>query len=132
MTTTLAERARAILRSMDREIRRIEDDREVQTQVAAEGVKMRNERRAEIAADWARRGAQDVVLKLHSAKEVERARQLAAYDDADERSRVCLRELQIAEVKARATYDGAQRMAAEVGLIGWDECPRWQAKEQAQ
>jgi len=126
MTTTPTECARALLRGMDREVRRIEDDREVQARVAAEGVKMRNERRAEIRQ---RLGVELRHVMAPSNCFADERRQLAAYDDADERSRVYLRELQITEVKARATYDGAQRMAAETGLIGWDECPRWQAKE---
>lgn len=121
------DRARALLRHLDHEVQRAEEEYTTARQQAAESVVRRRERFSCI------QGMQyaEVVKALAEVNIYRGFPELAKRDDdVDARWEQALAEVRWKQVRAASEYEGARRMAVEAELIGFDERPRWIAPAQ--
>ncbi len=115
-------RARALLRHLDHEQWRAEESYTSARKEAAESVVYRRERMRRITTG----NHAEAVKELASLKIYQGMPELAKRDEGvDARWEQTLSEHRFRLVRAVAEYEGARRVAIEVGLIEPDEYPRW-------
>lgn len=122
---TPSERAVSLLRHLDHETQRADDEYANARKQAAESVVRRKERMWTIQ----KMSYADAVKELATLDIRAGMPELAKRDDdIDVRWETTLAECRLKLVRATAEYEGARRMAVEADLIRFDEQPRWEAK----
>jgi len=118
------DRARALLRHLDHEVQRAEEEYTTARQQAAESVVRRRQRFHRIRSmEYAAAVKELADMQIHRGMPELAKRD----DDVDARWEQALTECRWKQVRAASEYEGARRVAVEAELIAFDERPRWDA-----